>query len=62
MDEAEKSAIRAEGELLTRKYLERGGTIEKVPTGKEALAEMTAKERVRTFFGRNRKAAAQPRP
>ena len=62
MDEAKKSTIRAEVELLTRKYLERGGTIEKVPTGKEALAEMTAKERVRTFFGRNRNAPANPRP
>jgi hypothetical protein len=64
MDEAEKSALRAEAQLLTRRYLESGGTIEKVPTGKEALAEITAKERLRafSFFARNRKAPANPRP
>ena len=53
MDEANKSALRAEVELLTRVYLEDGGKIEKVPTGKGALVEMTAQERVRafSFFG-----------
>ncbi len=53
MDEANKSALRAEVELLTRVYLEGGGKIEKVPTGKGGLAEMTAQERVRafSFFG-----------
>ena len=53
MDEANKSALRAEVELLTRVYLEGGGKIEKVPTGKGALVEMTAQERVRafSFFG-----------
>jgi hypothetical protein len=58
MDEAGKSALRAEVELLTRRYLESGGRIDKVPTGKEALLEMTTKERLRTFsfFGPNRKA------
>ncbi len=53
MDEANKSALRAEVELLTRVYLEGGGKIEKVPTGKGGLVEMTAQERVRafSFFG-----------
>ncbi len=45
--------IHAEVELLTRVYLEGGGKIEKVPTGKGGLVEMTAQERVRafSFFG-----------
>jgi hypothetical protein len=50
MDEANKSALRAEVELLTRVYLESGGKIEKVPTGKGGLVEMTAQERARPFF------------
>jgi hypothetical protein len=50
----------AEVELLTQIYLEGGGKIEKVPTGKEALVEMTAQERVRAFSFHRPKCSHHP--
>ncbi len=60
MDDGNKSALRAEVELLTRVYLEGGGKIEKVPTGKGSLVEMTAQERLRAFYFHRPKSSERP--